>query len=89
MYILVSGVTIKLLFDNETTNRLVEPLVIGWGLPRTLYIVTIWICAYILMLRLTRDMEPNKRAGPQTFVKAVFVTVGMVLFVMGAQALRS
>lgn len=47
MYIFVSGVTIKLLFDDETTNRLVEPLVIGWGLPRILYSHNLDLCLYL------------------------------------------
>ncbi|WP_169910989.1 hypothetical protein [Evansella clarkii] len=50
---------------------------------------TILTAVYLIILRVVRDAEPNKQVTRKTFVKAVFATIGMFLFVMGAQSLRS
>ncbi|WP_078595348.1 hypothetical protein [Evansella clarkii] len=89
LYILVIGLTPKILYDNESTRHLGEHFASGWGFPRTVYLLTLLTAGYLLILRVIRDAEPNKQVSRKTFIKAVFATIGMFLFVMAAQSLRS
>ncbi|WP_078595343.1 hypothetical protein [Evansella clarkii] len=88
-YVILSISILKLLHDNQSTRYLADPIIGEWGIPKIIFGITLLAALYFIMLRTTRDTEPDKKVTRKTFLKAGVATIGMFLFVMAAQSLRS
>ncbi|WP_026691108.1 hypothetical protein [Alteribacter aurantiacus] len=90
IYILGSGSILTILYQDPQTHHIAEPFLgSDINLIRISYFGSLALAIYIIILKITIDSEKGKPVTFNTFLKTGIGMVGVILFVIALNSIRS